>query len=176
MALVEDTLIYPTIVELAACLCLELEAAGGPPLCYCGPVAGELALDFCGGSCDGDGCGGQAWVRFDSAFPSIAFPAPDGALLGNCRSPLAFSLEIGVARCAPQGTNSGVNGYTPPTMEEYVEAIRLQLSDVAAMRRAVQCCFGKNDRDYILGSYDQLTVSSGGCLGGLFSVAVWESF
>jgi hypothetical protein len=172
--LVEDKVAYPTLIRLAACLCLELEAAGGPALCYCGPVAGEVALDFCGGNCGDEGCGGQAWVRFMDIFPSTNFPSPDNAL-ANCKAPLAFNMEVGIARCAPVGT-SGPNGYLPPTMEQNVEAIRLQLADVAALRRAVQCCFAQGDTDYIMGAYSQLSVNNGGCLGGTFNVVVWEAF
>jgi hypothetical protein len=175
-ALLEDTITYPTLIELAACLCLEMQASGGPALCYCGPVAGEVVMDYCGnGSCGEGGCGGQAWVRFENAFPSSTFPGQDQAL-GNCRAPLAFSLEIGVARCAPVGENNGAGGFTPPTLQQNVDALRLQLADMAAMRRAVQCCFGKGDRDYILGAYTQASVNGGGCIGGTFSVQVWEAF
>jgi hypothetical protein len=67
------------------------------------------------------------------------------------------------------GTVSGVRGYTPPTLEQNVEALRLQLADMAAMRRAVECCFGDAEIDYILGSYNPITVE-GDCLGGVFTV------
>jgi hypothetical protein len=174
MALREDTLAYPTVISLSACLCLELEKSGGPALCYCGPIAGEVSLDYCGGGCDGTGCGGQAWVRLLDVFPSSVFPSVDSTL-ANCRSPFAFTIEVGVARCAPMG-ESGANGYVPPTMEQNVEAIRLQAADIAAMRRAVQCCFGEGDVDYILGQYTQSLVNGGGCIGGAFTVIVWEQF
>lgn len=174
MPLIEDRAIYPTMIDLAACLCLETEAEGGPALCYCGVIAGELVLDFCGGDCGAGGCGGQAWVRLTSAFPSGTFPNPD-ALPTNCFSPIAYTLEVGIARCMPMG-ESGPNGYTPPSLDQQVDALRLQTADIAAMRRAIQCCFGKGDRDYILGQYDQATVNGGGCLGGVFTVTVWEEF
>lgn len=175
MPLREDTVAYPVLVALAGCLCQEMAALDGPELCYCGPIAGNLILDFCGGgSCNGEGCGGQAWVRFVDAFPSATFPNLDAGQ-SNCRSPLAFTLEVGVARCAPQGVN-GPNGYTAPTLEEQLEAVRIQTADVAAMRRAIQCCFGSGDRDYIMGAYDQTQVNGGGCIGGTFNVTVWQEF
>jgi hypothetical protein len=175
MPLIEDRAIYPTMIRLAGCLCLEMEAEGGPALCYCGVIAGELVLDFCGGDCGANGCGGQAWVRLSSAFPSSSFPNP-ADLTNNCFAPLAYSLEVGVARCAPMGDAGGPNGYTPPTLDQQVEALRLQTADIAAMRRAIQCCFGEADTDYILGQYDQSFVNGGGCLGGVFTVTVWEEF
>jgi len=173
--LVEDSIVYPTLISLAACLCQEMEAAKTPALCSCGVVAGNVVLDFCGGGCDGNGCGGQAWVRFIDAYPSSTFPTVDSTL-SNCKAPLAFNIEIGTARCAPVGDNSAVNGYTPPSLSESLGAVRIQLADMAAMRRAIQCCFGANDRDYILGPYTQFEVSGGGCVGGAFTIAVWESF
>lgn len=174
MPLREDTLAYPTLIRLSACLCQELEAAGGPELCYCGPTAGEIVLDYCGGGCADQGCGGQAWVRFVDAYPSSVFPSADQAL-ANCKSPFAYSLEIGVVRCAPLG-KSGPGGFEPPTLGENVDAVRLQLADVAAMRRAIQCCFATGDTDYVMGPYTQVSVNGGGCLGGTFSAVVWEEF
>jgi hypothetical protein len=172
----EDTGVYPLLVELAACLCTEMQASGGPELCYCGPVAGDVVLDHCGGdACDSNGCGGQAWVRFVDAYPSGAFPSPDNTL-ANCKTPMAYTVEVGVARCLPGGSANGATGYTPPTMSEQLEAMRIQTADVAAMRRAIQCCFGASDRDYVLGVYDQTLVNGGGCLGGMFRIVVWESF
>lgn len=175
MALREDTSVYPLIIDLSACLCLELAAAEGPELCYCGPTTGNITLDYCGGACDGDGCGGQAWVRLVDAFPSSVFPTADN-ILSNCRSPWAYQLEVGVARCAPMGEANTVGGYTPPTMEQNVEALRLQAADLAAVRRAIICCFGKTDRDYVVGAYSQIDVNGGGCLGGTISLWVREEF
>lgn len=176
MALREDTAVYPLLVELAACLCTELGASGGPALCYCGPMVGALTLDYCGGdNCGGSGCGGQAWVRFVDAYPASDFPALDSNLR-NCKAPFAYTIEVGVARCVPVGRVSGSNGFTPPTLDQNLEAMRLQTADVAAMRRAVQCCFASKDRDYIMGIYDQTIVNGGGCLGGTFNVTVWEVF
>jgi hypothetical protein len=175
-ALVEDVIVYPTMIRLAACLCLEMEAAGGPGLCFCGVTTGEPVMDFCGGdTCGEDGCGGQAWVRFTDAYPSSTFPAPNQSL-ANCFSPLAYNIEVGVARCAPMGSANGAGGFTAPTVGDHVAALRLQLADMAAMKRAIQCCFGKGDADYILGQYTQVNVNGGGCLGGTFNVVVWQEF
>lgn len=164
---IEDAVVYPAIVRLSACLCLEIEASGLPVPCSCGPMIGSLVLDYCG-SCEDGKCGGQAWVRLVNAFPSTAFPSPDQEL-SNCYSPLAFQLEVGIVRCKPVGKTSGVRGYTPPTMEQNVEALRLQMADMAAMRRAVACCFGEADQDYVLGTYENLSID-GDCLGGTFTL------
>lgn len=173
--MIEDTSIYPVYVSLLACLEQSLVEQGGPGLCYVGPMEGEVVLDHCGGGTCGDGgCGGQAWVRLIDTFPSQTFPALD-TIPRNCNSPFAFTLEVGVARCAPTG-QGGPNGYEPPPLADRLEAIRLQTADIAAMRRAIMCCFGQGERDYIIGMYDQSVVNGGGCIGGAFSVSVWEDF
>lgn len=171
----EDTSIYPVFIGLLSCLEQALADQGTPPLCYIGPMEGNIVLDHCGGT-DGcsDGCGGQAWVRLVDAFPSAEFPALD-ALPRNCKSPYAFTLQVGVARCSPMGMQTA-NGWTPPAYEDRLEAIRLQTADIAAMRRAIHCCFGSGDRDYLIGMYDQTEVVGGGCIGGTFNVIVWEDF
>lgn len=169
---VEDFVIYPTMIELSACLCTEIEASGLPGTCACGPIVGDLTLDYCG-SCKDGKCSGQAWVRLVDAFPSADFPTPQ-FVPSNCFSPLAYTLEVGIIRCKPMGKNNTARGYTPPTLEENVEALRLQLADMAALRRAVQCCFGEGDRTYILGVYAPVT-PDGDCLGGSFTVQVWSA-
>jgi hypothetical protein len=168
----EDTIVYPTMIDLSACLCGEIERSGLPTPCSCGPMIGSLVLDYCSTCMDGK-CGGQAWVRLVQVFPSIDFPSP---LLAsqNCSAPLAFQLEIGIVRCKPTGTNSNLRGYTPPSLEQNVEALRLQTADVGAMRRAVLCCFADGDTDYILGSYQPLA-GDADCLGGTFTVFVRET-
>jgi hypothetical protein len=168
----EDTIVYPVMVELAACLCAEIEASGLPEPCFCGLLPGSsVSLDFCGqGKCEGN-CGGQAWVRPVDAYPSVQFPVAD-VNPTNCQSPLAFRVEVGIARCMPMGKNSAVAGYTPPTLEQQLEATRLQMADMAAIRRAISCCMTANENlDYVLESYTPLP-TQGGCGGGSFTVVI----
>jgi len=168
----EDTIVYPTMVALSACLCAEITASGLPEPCFCGLLPGStVSLDFCGaGKCDGE-CGGQAWVRPGEMFTSVAFPSPDTALQ-NCNSPLAFRLEVGIARCLPMGRNNPVGGYIPPTLDEQLAATRLQMADAAAMRRAIQCCMAANENlDYVLETYSPLP-PQGGCGGGTWTVLI----
>lgn len=170
--MIEDTLVYPTAVAMAACLCAEIEASDLPTPCFCGILPGSsVTLDWCGGNqCTGS-CGGQAWVRPGEVYPSSIFPQPD-VTPGNCDSPLAFRLEVGIARCIPTGSNNPVAGFTPPSLAEQLEAARLQLADMAAIRRAIQCCLGADeDLDYVLESYTPLN-PQGGCGGGSFTVVI----
>lgn len=166
----EDDFIYPTMIELSACLCGEIAASGLPEVCSCGPIVGTLVLDYCT-NCQDKTCSGQAWVRLVDAFPSMDFPSPVQTPQ-NCNAPMAYTIEIGIVRCKPLGKNSQVRGYSPPTLEENVEALRLQLADVAALRRAIQCCFGNDDKAYVMGTYTSAP-PDGDCLGGYFNVIVW---
>lgn len=167
----EDALVYPSLIKMTACLCAEIEASGLPTPCSCALVPGPLAvMDGCGG-CSGGSCGGQAWVRLVAASQSRTFPSPDNTL-SSCAVPLMWTVEVGIARCAPTGTN-GVRGFIPPSTDEYLAAVRLQTADMAAMRRAIQCCFGDGTYTYLLGPYQPMPVSAD-CEGGTWTVQVWE--
>jgi hypothetical protein len=166
----EDEFIYPKMVELSACLCTEIDESGLPGVCSCGPIVGTLVLDYCT-NCKDKGCSGQAWVRLVDAFPSIDFPSPVFQPQ-NCDAPMAYTIEVGIVRCKPLGTNTQLRGYTPPTMEQNVDALRLQLADLAALRRAIQCCFGGSDVTYMMSAYSAAP-PDGDCLGGSINVIVW---
>lgn len=152
------------MVKLSACLCAEIESSGLPTPCFCGITEGTEANLDCG-SCD-EGCG-AAWVRLDNAFPTTDFPnATTGVAL--CGTQLAFVLEVGITRCfSPFGDERG----TGVGVAEHLEATRLQLADMAAMRRAIACCLATGDTDYTLGSYTPIPFQ-GGCGGGSWQVTV----
>lgn len=174
---VEDFEVYPIMIALSACLCTELEASGLGGACFCGVIPGsQVILDVCS-SCGKDkACPGQAWVRMVSAYPSSNFPNADQAP-ATCLAPIAYNLEVGVARCFPQGKSNAITGFTPPTMVEQLDATRLQMADMAAMKRAIQCCMATQrdgDLTYSLGQYNPMTIG-GGCGGGTWSVTVWSA-
>lgn len=166
MAIVEDFLIYPAMVRLAACLCNELKASGLPEPCFCGIIEGTSADLDCG-SCE-DGCG-AAWVRLVTAFPTQDGISP--TQIAVCNTQLAFQLEVGVTRCfSPfvddEGNQQGV--------AEHLEATRIQIADMAAIRRAIACCFSDaEDGDYNLGTYTPIPFS-GGCGGGAWALTVQQ--
>lgn len=161
----EDFMIYGQMLELAACLCAELAASGLGSPCFCGIVEGTEANLDCG-SCD-DGCG-AAWVRLDSAVPFTNFPDAEVGV-ATCSTALAFVLEVGVTRCFTpfvddQGTGAGV--------QEHLDQTRLQIADMAATRRAIACCFAKDEEIlYALGAYTPISFQ-GGCGGGSWLVTV----
>lgn len=139
--LVDDRIFFPVLQRLQECLCEELAKAGGPALCYCGVMVGDIMpLDLM--SCSESACG-VAWVRPMQQFPSLEFPTP--AENAECTAPLAMPVEIGVARCYPRR-----DPRQPLDPQLMFEALRLYMSDSAAVRRAVKCCL--NDASY-MGSY-----------------------
>lgn len=143
---------------LVECLCAEV----GATVCFCGPFpGGDTPMDFCS-ECDGGMCG-QAWVRLVAAYPSSVFPEPD--LSGTCSMPLAYEWEVGIARCAPTMDDLG----NPPTRDQLLEATARQYEDLAAMRKAIQCCFADGLTDYILGVYTPQQVL-GACLSSTWQV------
>ena len=176
MVYTEDKTAWPTMVKLAGCLCTTLAERGLPTPCVCTPVPGPLAvMDQCN-SCgkNKSDCGGQAWVRLTSEYPSSVFPGADTDQ-ASCGAPDAYVLEVGVARCQPTGSANGINGYTAPTMEQLVDATRLQMADKAAIRAAIKCCMDDEDSDYtyVLGTYQPIQVA-GDCGGGFWTVTIWS--
>lgn len=166
MPLPDDYSIFPILSELSACLCAEL-SVDGPP-CFCGVTAGsppEVPLDDC------ENCA-AGYVRLDTAFPSTqSFPEPDAQ--ANCRSVMAFSVTVGIVRCAPMG-----EGGEPPTPEELAEFARDIFADMAAIRRSIRCCLTDDkfeDIEYVLGTYTMLPVQ-GGVGGGEWSLTIQEMF
>lgn len=168
--LVEDDLIYPAIIRLVACLEASIKRRNLPEPCSIAPMIGDLVLDYCS-SCNDKGCG-QAWVRLVDSFPSVSFPDLDTAAM-NCSGPWAYTLEIGIVRCKPTGKSSGVRGYVPPSLQQNIDALRIQTADMRAMRDAIACCFGSGDVPYVVRQYVPGT-PDGDCLGGVFNVVVGQ--
>lgn len=165
MPIIEDFLVYPAMLRLAACLCAEIKDSGLPEPCFCGIVEGTSADLDCG-SCE-DGCG-AAWVRLAQAFPSTDGISP--TQLATCSTQLVFQLEVGITRCfSPFSDDSG----NAQGIAEHLDATRTQLADMAAIRRAIACCFG-TDSDYNLGVYTPIAFT-GGCGGGSWSLTVSEA-
>lgn len=165
MALVEDTSVYPTMVSLRDCLCAELEKSDLPTTCFCDIMPGT-SDGFIDVDCDGDdNCGGSAWVRLVNVFPSSRLPEQEIGLGGGTF--LAAELEVGVARCI---TAIDDDGTAPDAVTQHMDT-RLILADMAAMRRAISCCFRGRDReeDWMLGAYTPLP-GLGGVGGGSWQV------
>lgn len=154
----EDTTIWPLMEALSACLCDELTNSELlPDDCFCGILPGsQVAWDY---------KNGMAWVRLVNAFPSTTFPVQEQTLRGSCQAPIAAELEVAVLNCAPMMTSQGA----PPTQEQQLEASRLQIATMAAVRRAIVCC---DVGTLLLGAYTPLGPE--GLVGGAWQVWVGE--
>ncbi|MGO1566463.1 MAG: hypothetical protein ACTHXC_00435 [Brachybacterium sp.] len=168
MPIPDDLTIYPLLMELSACLCAELGEGATP--CFCGVLVGNsIPVEYADSGCDN--CG-AAYVRMASAYPSTQlFPNPDDT--AQCNSVLAFSVAVGVVRCAPIGDSQG----NPPEASEMAEISRQLLADMSAIRRAIICCFAEKyeDVEYVLGTYEP-TPNEGGVAGGEWTVTIQEQF
>lgn len=111
---------------------------------------------------------GLAWVRIVRFYPTDTFPAESETWSPCGPAGWAVVLEMGVLRCAPVG-----DAATLPTDEEWRNAIHLQMMDAAAMRKAVDCCFGLQieSETLVLGSWEERP-PEGACMGGTQQITV----
>lgn len=74
-----------------------------------------------------------------------------------------MEVEIGVARCAPRA--AGKDMYPDP--QHVFEAMRLYMADLAAVKRAVLCCFPEKEPKALvaIGAWQPLE-AAGGISGG----------
>lgn len=150
----DDTIAWPSLVALAECLQEQIRIAEVPDPQFVGIMPGRLVPhDYCGTA----GCGGMAYVRLVSTFPSVNGVTPNPTPLPN--SPLAFNVVVGIIRCAPQPSSRGI----PPGVSDQFEAARLQTADMEVLYRTLECCL--RDQKGAVGSYTPIG-PDGGCLGG----------
>lgn len=158
MAYTEDQGVWPHLVALRDCLRDAIEKRGLPMPCLLEVFPGSFTPFDTPEE-------GQAWVRLAQAFPTVQFPNQTQDWRSSCGTNLAYVIEVGIIRCAPQMSEGG----DMPTAEEEFEATRLQMADMAAMRLAIQCCFAR--RPALLGAYTPLG-PEGLALGGTWSVTI----
>lgn len=153
-----DVLILPKLVRLLECLCQEICDSGLPDVCTCQIMPGaQVALDY-GGECEGKD--GMAWVRLMTASAyttqgaQMVTPSP-------CDTPLQFTVEVGITR----NLQAPEDGF--PDADQMSAAAVMQLADMAAMRRAIMCCYG----EAVLGAYTP--IGPGGlAYGGTWAVGL----
>lgn len=156
--------VWVKLTALSDCLASEITRWGLPVPCSCTVVPGAVvATDWCGG-CEGGLCG-MAWTRLETMYPSTVFPQQD--TYAPCTAPLAYTIELGIARCAPVGNEDG----TPPSDTEWLDCAQVQMQDAQVMRAAVLCCFSADE--VMFQGYTPFG-PEGGCVGGTWSVAVSE--
>lgn len=153
-SMIDDILAWPRMNLLAACLEQEVTAADLPQLSYIGVMpGGQAAME-----CD------FGWVRLVTAFNYTQFPIPNQRV-GCDPGALGFNMEVGIGRCYPIPSDGSA-----PSAEQAAEGTRLQMADMAAIRRAIICCLG-DDVEYLFGQYTPFG-PQGGIVGGSWQVGI----
>lgn len=149
------------------------EAGAGGDLCLVSLMPGS-AVPYLYGT---EQCGGMAWVRLDSAFPTAAFPQPSTDV-DNCATTLGMTAEVGIIRPAflvEEGSN-----YEPPDAGQQAEMAIQQYADLDLMRLVLQRLAADIDDaegEMIVGTY-RPTGPDGGIVGGgwNFTLTVDEAY
>lgn len=166
MPLLVENVFWPTMLDIASCLCAEIEKSELPNTCFCGIIPGEsVPLDYCD-PCEGGECG-MAWVRLVSVQPLFDIGLGDSAGGNPCNTQMVASVEVGIARCAPGPDLRG----RPPTMADQLAATELQFADMAAARRAAVCCKLESDLRRNVSTWLPFG-PSGGCMGGIWTITL----
>ncbi|QNJ55530.1 hypothetical protein SEA_PHINKY_38 [Microbacterium phage Phinky] len=167
----EDLRIYPILTELVECLRAAL--GDGAP-CFVGILMGpDVPAEYVGNCVDEDGepsCG-AAYVRLVGAYPTDNFPDP--VQYPTCNMIMAYNVSIGILRCASIGEDDG----GPIDPAELEQSVLRGLSDMKAMRQAVQCCFQKAfpHVQTAMGVFTPLP-NEGGVVGGEWPLIVGENY
>lgn len=149
--------IFERLVDLAACLCVQITEDGLPEPCFCGVVPGAITAYEYRGKCPGKE-NGMAWTRLITHYPSETV-GRISQVTGNCSIPAGFEIEIGIIRAMPIKAKG-----VAPTQQELLDVTELQIADSMAMRKAVACCLG-NPKSWIMGPYTPYG-PEGGVVGG----------
>lgn len=156
--------VFDVLTELASCLCEQIRKDDLPEPCFCGVLPGQLvAYDYVGVCEQQDG---MAWTRLATSYPAAGVGRVDQNI-SNCGSGIGVEIELGVLRQAPTLQEGG----EPPTEAMQLESVRVQMGDMLAMWRAVNCCFSEKGTDYILQGYRPFG-PQGFAVGGSFTVMV----
>ncbi len=144
---------------IQACWCEALEDSLGGPPAECCWVAGDPVVAEC--------CGGYAWVRFVSSYPTLDFPAQDAEARRCPLNTFAAVIELGISRCAPSSCGNTENS----CCESELDAALILLDDYARARFALQCCVPLPGDAVIVGNWTTQG-PQGGCLTGVLSATI----
>lgn len=146
------------LLALVECLCTEMQAIAevAGEVCLCTLLPGSaVPQDYC----QGQGCGGMAWVRNHDLTPNDAF---DGRGVG-CFTPMLATVELGIIRSVP---TPGYNGL--PSEDDHLEMSVRQMEDMSAACRAMQAC--SQSHEFTVGGYTPIG-PQGGCFGGAWTLS-----
>src|SRR5690349_1284841 len=105
------------------------------PFCFASVFAGAQADSLYATRGDGN-CGAMMWVRLITANRTATFPTPTTA--NDCAGSLAFPVEVGIARQAPQILQPTGRAPVLPSQAEQRAAAKLQHDDMMGMLRAIR--------------------------------------
>lgn len=167
---IDEQKVLPLLLQLVECLCAQLDLSVGGAPCFCGVVPGiNVAADYC--DCTSKGPCGKAYVNLMSLYPSNVFPTPLRDA-GNCGAKLAARVRMGTLRCMPTFATPAAFGKgagEPATIQQQLDSVRVQLSDMQHMRKAIECCANTEvagrKRKLLLDTYTPVG-PQGNCGGG----------
>lgn len=156
--LIQDTFLWPSLLSLTGALAQEITASNLPELCFLSPLPGsQVAADYC--------VDGMGWARVVNVTEESDEAAGSTR---KCGLPRVATIEVGILRCAPVGSDSG----EPPTADQWLATAELTTADQAAVHRAITC-HDHGWGDFALANWTPAG-PAGGCVGGAWSVQVWE--
>lgn len=163
---IDDLDVLPILESALACLCTELDRSPGGIPCFCAIVPGDqVAMDYCDCSDPETGCG-MAWARLDQSFVGSSIYnsvySRTALNVARCVPLISHRIQLGVTRCMPGMDSEG----NPPSALEQTEATRIQMGDMAATMRALNCCFPYDKRREFLFERYLPIGPIGNCVGG----------
>lgn len=154
--------------ELLACLETALAAGTQPILPQYVMLRGGDQVTPLLGTQDDECCRGLGWVRISRV--SGVNQLGDRQNVACFEQERELTLELGVARCAPSSTVSGV-----PTEDQWTIAALQLDNDMGAMEAAICCAFGDIEgsaaEEVSVGDYQPFGVD-GNCIGGTMTVNI----
>lgn len=162
-----NDVVVPLATRLLACLCTALEGTVAGPACRCCLYPGLVVpMDDCDCEC-GAGGNGSASVRVARIFPTKRFPGQSFDVEPCKANTWAVELVMTVYRCVAVLNEDG----SPPSCSAVTDDAEKILSDGAAMRQAVTCCYPDADIVAVVGAWEPLG-PNGGCAGGQMTITV----
>lgn len=161
----EDTDIFPVLTQLAECATAQLVKDGLDPISAVSVQPGQQGvMDYVG---NGKDCG-EIIINVNQGYP--VGPFPNQSADATCTTQMAYEVQLGIFRCAPQPSGPK-NALRMPSSAEQTNAARIALADMSSMRRAIQCCMQTTGRQYTLRSFTPYG-PTGNAVGGYWLVVV----
>lgn len=169
-----DLVVWPILDEMLSCL----ESAfndwdhPSPPALICHRTGNGQSIPMIDPRTKlNECCQGLAWVRLTSNYPTAGDEAMTfSQRVSNCFDGEAVTVELGALRCWPHAGSYA-------TCNDWAANAFNVAEDVAALRRAIKCCWTPAHQDDNLaalrGQWRPAGIS-GQCVGGILPVTIGE--